>query len=137
MCACGGMVGQSLSSKRLKCTMNPNAQDVPANTISCHKSDPKSKHSAASTGANIDTSNAKTAIVSSSASSSSSSSSSPSLKLGWHVVCAEGKYPSPEQRQKWIECLYEIYRHVEAVYMAVKSIRRGRKANVMGVLFHV
>ena len=91
--------------------------------------------------AKLDTSDTTTAIASSSASSSSSSSSSlPPLQLGWRVVRAEKKYgpgASVTKYEEWIACMYEIYKYATAVYNAVSSDRRNRKASVMGVLFHV
>ena len=53
---------------------------------------------------------------------------------------AEEKYglgASPTQLKEWFACLYEIYKYAMAVYMAVSSRRRGRKASVMDVLSHV
>ena len=92
----------------------------------------------------FDMSNSTIAIASSLASSASSSSSSSSslspLQLGWHVVRAEDKYglgASPARLEEWFACLFEIYRHAGAVYAAVTSERRGRRASVMDVLFHV
>ena len=90
--------------------------------------------------AEFDTSNTTMAIASSLASSSSSSSSLPPLQLGWRVVRAEEKYgpgASATKDEEWIACLYEIYKYAMAVYNAVSSGRRGRKASVMGVLSHV